>query len=128
MTGEGMTTDPAIARRLVAAERARIESGLTDLDGAVRDGADLASQQAGDTRVSGTEVAAEAVAMALGDGLRGRLLEADRAARRIDAGTYGRSVESGVPIPAARLAADPLAERTVDEQAALDARASARST
>jgi len=128
MTGEGMTTDPAIARRLVAAERARIESGLTDLDGAVRDGADLASQQAGDTRESGTEVAAEAVAMALGDGLRGRLLEADRAARRIDAGTYGLSVESGVPIPAARLAADPLAERTVDEQAALDARSSTRSS
>ena len=112
----------------MAAERARIESRLTDLDGAVRGGADLASQQAGDTRESGTEVAAEAVAMALGDGLRGRLLEADRAARRIDAGTYGRSVESGVPIPAARLAADPLAERTVDEQAALDARGSTRSS
>jgi len=129
MTGDSsMTTDPANARRLVAAERARIESRLTDLDGAVRGGADLASQQAGDTRESGTDVATEAVAMALGDGLRGRLLEADRAARRIDAGTYGRSVESGVPIPAARLAADPLAERTVDEQAALDARASARST
>jgi DnaK suppressor protein len=60
--------------------------------------------------------------MAVGDGLRGRLLEADRAAKRIDAGTYGLSVESGAPIPPARLEADPLAERTVDEQAALDRR------
>ena len=123
MTGDtSMTTDPEHARRLVAAERARIESRLADLDGAVHSEADLASQQAGDTRESGTEMAAEAVAMALGDGLRGRLLEADRAARRIDAGTYGLSVDSGAPIPAARLAADPLAERTVDEQAAIDAR------
>jgi DnaK suppressor protein len=110
------------ARRLVAAERARIESSLADLDGAVRAEGDLQSQQAGDTSESGTEMAAEGVAMALGDGLRGRLLEADRAAKRLDAGTYGRSVESGVPIPPARLAADPLAERTVDEQEALDRR------
>jgi DnaK suppressor protein len=115
-------TDVTRARRLVAAERARIESSLADLDGAVRAEGDLQSQQAGDTSESGTEMAAEGVAMALGDGLRGRLLEADRAAKRLDAGTYGRSVESGVPIPPARLAADPLAERTVDEQEALDRR------
>ena len=123
MTGtSGTPIDVANARRLVASERARIEAALADLDGAVQAEGDLASQQAGDTRESGTEVAAEAVAMAVGDGLRGRLLEADRAARRIDAGTYGRSVESGTPIPAARLEADPLAERTVGEQAALDDR------
>ncbi len=114
--------DVARARRLVAAERSRIESSLADLEGAVRAEGDLQSQQAGDTSESGTEVAAEGVAMAVGDGLRGRLLEADRAAKRLDAGTYGRSVESGAPIPPARLAADPLAERTVDEQTALDRR------
>jgi DnaK suppressor protein len=120
----GSPIDVTDARRLVAAERTRIESALADLDGAVRAEGDLQSQQAGDTSESGTEVAAEAVAMAIGDGLRGRLLEAERAAMRIDAGTYGRSVDSGILIPPERLAADPLAERTVDEQAALDRRSS----
>ena len=117
-----MKTPDDTPRRRVADERARIEAALADLDGAVRAEGDLQSQQAGDTSESGTEVAAEGVAMAIGDGLRGRLLEADRAAQRIDAGTYGLSVESGASIPPARLAADPLAERTVDEQTALDRR------
>jgi DnaK suppressor protein len=123
MTTPGDTPiDVTRARRLVADERTHIESALADLDGSVRAEGDLQSQQAGDTSESGTELAAEAVAMAVGDGLRGRLEEADRAANRIDAGTYGRSVESGDPIPPARLEADPLAERTVDEQSALDRR------
>ena len=39
----------------------------------------------------------------------------DRAERRIEAGTYGRSVRSGEEIPDARLEADPTAELTVDE-------------
>jgi DnaK suppressor protein len=121
-THRSTRTGGSRARDLVAHERARIESALADLDGTLRAEGELQSQQAGDTSASGTELAAEAVAMALGDGLRGRLLEADRAARRIDAGTYGKSVESGDPIPPGRLAADPLAERTVDEQAALDRR------
>ena len=124
-TISGNPIDVTDARRLVAAERTRIEAALADLDGSVRAEGDLQSQQAGDTSESGTEVSAEAVAMAVGDGLRGRLLEADRAAQRIEAGTYGLSVESGVRIPPDRLAADPLAERTVDEQAALDRRVGA---
>ena len=39
-----------------------------------------------------------------------------RAEARIAEGTYGRSVESGLPIPDERLEAEPLAERTVEEQ------------
>ena len=35
---------------------------------------------------------------------------------RLQAGTYGLSVESGEPIPDGRLEALPLAERTVDEE------------
>jgi DnaK suppressor protein len=112
--------DTMIARRLVAAERARIESALADVDDAVHGEGELQSQQAGDTSESGTEVAEEAVAMAVGERLRRRLREADRADKRIDAGTFGRSVESGAPIPPERLAVDPLAERTVEEQRALD--------
>jgi DnaK suppressor protein len=38
-----------------------------------------------------------------------------RAEERLEAGTYGRSIRSGVVIPDARLEADPTAEVTVDE-------------
>jgi DnaK suppressor protein len=114
------------ARDLVANERARIEAALADLDAAVVAEAELQSQQAGDASDSGTQASA-VVAMTVGEGLRGRLREADRAAQRIDAGTYGLSVDSGAPIPAARLAVDPLAERTVEEQTALDRGAGGRS-
>jgi DnaK suppressor protein len=119
MTPGGMSTDNASARRLVADERSRIEAALADLDAAVLAEAELVSQQAGDAADSGTAAAA-AVARTVGDSLRGRLREADRAEQRIDAGTYGLSVDSGAPIPPARLAVDPLAERTVAEQNALN--------
>jgi DnaK suppressor protein len=39
----------------------------------------------------------------------------ERAEERLKAGTYGLSVESGEPIPDARLEALPTAERTVEE-------------
>jgi DnaK suppressor protein len=35
---------------------------------------------------------------------------------RIARGTYGRSIESGLPIPDERLEVEPLAERTIEEQ------------
>jgi len=41
----------------------------------------------------------------------------ERAEARLKDGTYGLSVESGEPIPDARLEALPTAERTVDEDA-----------
>jgi DnaK suppressor protein len=40
-----------------------------------------------------------------------------RAEQRLAAGTYGLSIESGEPIPDARLEAVPTAERTAAEQA-----------
>jgi DnaK suppressor protein len=56
----------------------------------------------------------------LDEGLRERLLEEleaiERAERRLAEGTYGRSVESGEPIPDGRLEAIPWAERTAEEQ------------
>jgi len=42
----------------------------------------------------------------------------ERAEARLAAGSYGRSVRSGRPIPDERLEADPLAELTVEEAAA----------
>ena len=47
-----------------------------------------------------------------------QLAALERAEARLAAGTYGLSVESGQPIPDARLEALPLAERTVEEQQA----------
>jgi DnaK suppressor protein len=41
----------------------------------------------------------------------------ERAEARLEAGTYGLSIESGEPIPDARLEALPTAERTVEEEA-----------
>jgi RNA polymerase-binding transcription factor DksA len=43
------------------------------------------------------------------------LEELDDALKRLDDGTYGRSVRSGVPIPEERLEADPAAELTIEE-------------
>ena len=48
--------------------------------------------------------------------LRSELAAVVRAEVRIAQGTFGLSVESGAPIPDDRLEAEPLAERTVEEQ------------
>jgi len=50
------------------------------------------------------------------DDLRRELEALERAEARLAAGTYGLSVESGEPIPDARLEARPTAERTIEEQ------------
>jgi DnaK suppressor protein len=47
--------------------------------------------------------------------LQSHLAAIDRAEKRVEAGTFGYSVLSGVPIPDDRLEADPSAELTVDE-------------
>jgi DnaK suppressor protein len=51
--------------------------------------------------------------------LEGQLAALERAEERLENGTYGLSVQSGVPIPEARLEARPTAELTVEEQQAL---------
>ncbi len=50
------------------------------------------------------------------DDLRRELAAVDRAEQRLAAGTFGISIESGEPIPDARLEALPTAERTAEEQ------------
>jgi DnaK suppressor protein len=52
---------------------------------------------------------------AIAASLRDRLAALDRAKQRLDNGTYGRSIRSGVPIPDERLEADPAAELTIEE-------------
>jgi DnaK suppressor protein len=55
------------------------------------------------------------VDQAVVDSLRERLAAIERAEGRLEEGTYGKSVRSGVPIPDERLEADPTAELTVEE-------------
>ena len=111
--------DDQRARNLVAAERRRIEESLRELTGDTGSEALVHEQQAGE-HDAGSELATEMIEDALVADLCADLAAVGRAEERIAAGTYGRSVESGLIIPDARLEAEPLAERTVEEQARID--------
>jgi DnaK suppressor protein len=108
------------ARQLVGEERARIESLLASVTGQIRADGRLRSQQTGEYADSGSTIESETVALTLAEDLRGQLADVARAEQRIEDGTYGTSVESGSLIPDERLEAEPLAERTVEEQRALE--------
>jgi DnaK suppressor protein len=103
------------ARSLVQAERARVEALLGETVGAGRDDRAAADDDTGDIADPAERLTAEEVDDAVAEGLRARLAALDRAERRIADGTYGLSVRSGLPIPEARLEADPAAELTVEE-------------
>jgi DnaK suppressor protein len=117
---EALTVDDRRARELVAAQRQRIEAALRDLTGGVSDDSELERQQEGDAD-TGSELATEMVDVALIANLQAELQAVARAEERIEAGTYGRSVDSGAMIPDDRLESEPLAERTVEEQRRFDA-------
>lgn len=106
------------ASALVAAERARIEAALGQLIGDVQSEGPLQRQQTGEAYEDGTDLETEGVETALIDNLHDELAAVARAEERIAAGTFGRSIESGAPIPDERLEAAPLAERTMAEQLA----------
>jgi DnaK suppressor protein len=112
--------DTRRVRELLANERKRVETAIRDLTGAVAAEGDVQGQQTGESD-SGSELATEMTEVALVEDLRERLAAVVRAEARIAAGTYGRSIESGARIPDARLEADPLAERTIEEQRRFDA-------
>ncbi len=105
------------ARALVARERRRIEAALAELAGDEQ--ADDASRfdQTGESQEAGTAIQQENVDEAVGAALQSELAAVVRAESRIAQGTYGLSIESGARIPDDRLEAEPLAERTVEEQA-----------
>ena len=107
--------DDRRARELVAAERPRIEAALRELIGEVRAEGVLERQQTGESD-SGSELATEMVEVALVANLPADLAAVARAEERIAAGSFGRSVDSGLAIPDERLEAEPLAERTLEEQ------------
>jgi DnaK suppressor protein len=109
--------DDARARQLLAEERTRVEGLLRDLTEA-SEGDREATRETGDVADSAQPFTDEEGTDAVAEGLRDRLAAIERAQGRLEDGTYGRSVQSGVPIPDERLEADPAAELTVEEQAA----------
>jgi len=102
------------ARALLAAERSRVEKLLSETLAAGQDDRATADES-GDLADPAERLTAEEVDDAVAGGLRDRLGAIDRAQRRLEDGTFGRSVRSGVPIPDDRLEADPAAELTVGE-------------
>jgi len=105
--------EPERARELLASERARIERALAAIE---REG-----PLEGDTKVEPGDLDSEDLYQdeyneGRADDFRRQLAAVDRAEARLADGTYGLSIESGKPIPDARLEAFPTAERTVEEQ------------
>jgi DnaK suppressor protein len=106
--------DPDRARELLAAERERIERSLTRLRHA--DTGEPADDM--DPGNLASELYQDELDEGLTEDLREELASVKRAEERLEAGTYGLSVESGKPIPDERLEARPTAERTAEEEAA----------
>jgi DnaK suppressor protein len=106
--------DDERARTLLQAERTRVEELLRQTLQAGRSSRDSADDT-GDWADSAEPLTDEQGDDAVAAGLRDRLAALDRAERRLQEGTYGRSTRSGRPIPDERLEADPAAEVTVEE-------------
>jgi DnaK suppressor protein len=112
-----MDTDRA--RRLLLDERDEVHSLLRGTEEAGREDreAEIDQAETGDADDSAQPLTAEGMDDSIAGTLRDRLAAIDRALKRLDEGTYGRSVRSGQPIPDERLEADPAAELTVAEAA-----------
>ncbi len=108
--------DDERARQLLAEERVRIEQAIAAR--AEQDERTAEEQEEPGERGS-EDLYEKELDVGLGADLADQLAALERAEARLAAGTYGQSVDSGRPIPDARLEALPLAERTVDEQQAL---------
>jgi DnaK suppressor protein len=107
--------NPERAKELLAAERTRIEKALAGLEG---DGSLEASDRSDPGDRGSENLYQDEFNEGRTDDLHAHLAAVERAEARLAAGTYGLSVESGEPIPDARLEAVPTAERTIEEQAA----------
>jgi RNA polymerase-binding transcription factor len=105
--------DPERARELLASERERIERALARL--AHQDTGEPADEE--DPGNLASDLYQDELDEGLADNLRDELAAVERAEARLAAGTYGRSIESGEPIPDERLEALPTAERTAQEEA-----------
>jgi DnaK suppressor protein len=105
--------DPHRARQLIAEERARIEQALGQLE---REGPLESSDRLEPGDEGSEDLYQDELDAGRAEDLREQLAAVERAEERLEAGTYGLSIESGEPIPDGRLEALPTAERTVEEQ------------
>ena len=109
--------EPERARQLLARERQRVEEALASLE---REGPLEASDRVEPGDLDSEEIYQDEYNEGRADDYRKELAAIERAEERLAAGTYGLSVESGEPIPDARLEAIPWAERTTEEQVRYD--------
>src|SRR5215218_2064995 len=105
--------DQTQARALLAGERARLQRLLQAVT------AKPQPAELGDEVDDADWRNAEQTGRAVDRLLQARWAALQRAEARLAAGSYGRSVRSGQPIPDERLEADPLAELTAEEAAGL---------
>jgi len=112
--------EPDRARELLARERKRIEQGLAGYSPQVSDEPTTTDQHLAD---QASDLYDAELGEGLSDTLRDDLAALERAEERLAAGTYGLSIESGQPIPDARLEAIPTAERTAEEQSRFEGNA-----
>ena len=105
--------DPERARELLTAERVRLEGllGLTESD-ELEDLTDDDHEHLGDAELDAGLV----------ERYQDDLAAVERAEARLEAGTYGLSIQSGEAIPDALLEVEPTAELTVEEQSAAEGR------
>ena len=106
--------DPARARELLQAERARIERSLGHA--AHEDDAEPGDDE--DPGNLASDLYQDELDEGLREDLQAQLAAVERAEARLAAGTYGVSVLSGETIPDERLEARPTAELTVEEERA----------
>jgi DnaK suppressor protein len=101
------------ARELLARERARIEESIAAIQG---EGPLEGDERREPGDVDSEDLYQDELNQGRLEDLRRELAAVERADQRLEDGTYGLSVESGEPIPDARLEALPTAERTVEEE------------
>jgi DnaK suppressor protein len=102
-------------RALLLAERSRVEQLLDETEKAGQEDR-AAANEPGDLTDPAERLTAEEADDAVVAALRERLAALERAERRLEEGTFGFSIRSGLPIPDARLEADPAAELTLEEE------------
>jgi DnaK suppressor protein len=105
--------DPERARKLLERERLRIEQALAALE---REGPLESSERREPGDQGSEDLYQDELDERRREDLRNELALVERAEARLRDGTYGLSVQSGEPIPDARLEALPTAERTIEEE------------
>ena len=105
--------DEVRARELLRQARERVERALDELVPNADEELSHLDQHPAD---AGSELFESERDAGRLEALREELAAIERAEQRLAEGTYGRSVESGEPIPDERLEARPTAERTAEEE------------